>query len=87
MPKQADRNDNITFKRKPLLRLKILLLEPGAAAEGDTARHRAEKVSICNILYGLCSLQPMAHLRSSTQTRVVSSLARLGLMPVLSTLG
>lgn len=35
MPKQADRNDNITFKRKPLLRLKILLLEPGAAAEGD----------------------------------------------------
>ncbi len=57
MPKQADRNDNITFKRKPLLRLKILFLEPGAAAEGDTARHRAEKVSICNILYGLCILQ------------------------------
>ncbi|MDD5910843.1 MAG: hypothetical protein PUC61_01700 [Bacteroidales bacterium] len=28
----------------------------------------------------------MAHLRSSTQTRVVSSLARHGLMPVLSTL-
>jgi hypothetical protein len=35
MPKQADRDDNITFKRKPLLRLKILFLEPGAAAEGD----------------------------------------------------
>ena len=29
---------------------------------------------------------PMAHLRLSTQTRVVSSLARHGLMPVLSTL-
>lgn len=35
MPKQADRNDNITFKRKPLLCLKILFLELGAAAEGD----------------------------------------------------
>ena len=35
MPKQADRNDNITFKRKPLLRLKILFLELSAAAEGD----------------------------------------------------
>ena len=35
MPKQADRNDNITFKRKPLLRLNILFLELGAAAEGD----------------------------------------------------
>lgn len=35
MPKQADRDDNITFKRKPLLHLKILFLEPGAAAEGD----------------------------------------------------
>lgn len=35
MPKQADRDDNITFKRKPLLRLKILFLELSAAAEGD----------------------------------------------------
>ena len=35
MPIQAYRDDNITFKRKPLLRLEIMLLEPGAAAESD----------------------------------------------------
>jgi putative transposase len=32
------------------------------------------------------AMRPMAHLRSLTQTRVVSSLARHGLMPGLSTL-
>ena len=38
------------------------------------------------VKYSRTRLRPMAHLRSLTQTRVVSSLARYGLMPVLSTL-
>ena len=38
------------------------------------------------VKYSRTRLRPMAHLRSLTQTRVVSSLARHGLMPGLSTL-